>query len=195
MEQKLKFIFSIATKNIDKTETAARELAKFFNAKQSQFDTVVLNLDASQAAALVEELFDETARSEALSVIFDHFNIAVNGIRIDNTEGMKSKFLHQESKKLNKKAIKENRVGSNEFVPDSIDSFLQDIAQYSGLFDYEDIIAFENDVFALNDKNVKALKKLYRQAKEAEEYNDEEDLDRICQDVADLVTGVVDYEA
>lgn len=195
MEQKLKFIFSIATKDINKTETAARELTKFFNAKQSQFDTIVLNLEVSQAAPLVEELFDETVRSEGLSVIFDHFNIVVNGIRIDNTEGMKSKFLHQESKKSNKKVIRENRVGSNEFVPDSIDSFLQDIAQYSGLFNYEDIIAFENDVFAPNDKNIKALKKLYRQAKEAEDYDDEEDLDRICQDVTDLVTGVVDYEA
>lgn len=106
--------------------------------------------------------------------------------------------FYDESKKSskNKKSMKEdNRVGNNEFVPDYIDQFLEDVAQYSELFDYSDIIAFERDVFAPNDKNVKALKKLYRQAKEAIEANDEEDMNRIYQDVADLVTGVVDYEA
>lgn len=93
MGQKLKFIFSVATKDIDETEEAARELAKFFDAKQSNFDTIVLDLDASEAAALTEELLDEDVRSEALGIIFDNFDAVVNGIRIDNTEGMKSKFL------------------------------------------------------------------------------------------------------
>lgn len=103
-----------------------------------------------------------------------------------------------ESKKINKnkKPIKEgNRIGNNEFVPDFIDQFLEDVAQYSNLYDYEDIIAFERDVFAPNDKNVKALKKLYRQFKEALECDDEKGMNQIYQDVADLVIGVVDYEA
>lgn len=191
MQQKLKFIFSVTTKDIDKTEKAARELTKFFNAKQSQFDTVVLNLNASQAAVLIEELFDETVRGEALNVIFDHFNIVVNGVRIDNAEGMRNKNFYRESKRV----MRENRVGSNEFVPDSIDSFLQDIAQYSGFFSYNDITAFEKGVLTPNNENVKALRKLRRQAKEVEEYEDDEELDRICQDVADLIKGVVDYEA
>lgn len=198
----VKFIFSIFTKDENKTETAARELTKFFDAKQSYFDTIVLNLDASQAAALTEELLDETARSEALNVIFDHFGIVVNGIRIDNTEEA-NKTLHAKRRASESRVTKDvkknlregNRVGNNEFIPDSIDSFLQDVAQFSSLFTYKDIIAFENDVFAPSDKNVKALKKLYRQAKEAAEYDDEEDLNRIYQDVADLVIGVVDYEA
>lgn len=112
----------------------------------------------------------------------------------ENVQSMQLKL--KESKKQDKKSIREsNRVGNNEFVPDYIDQFLEDVAQYSELFDYSDIIAFERDVFTPNDKNVRALKKLYRQAKEAIEANDEEDMNRIYQDVADLVTGVVDYEA
>lgn len=326
MEQKLTFIFSITTEDENKVEKAARELSRFFNAKQSSFDTVVIsNLGSSQVSELVDELFDEDARSSDLDVIFDHFGITVKGVRIDNIETLKNKMMYdhkeefEESKKVNRKSIREtsekraylkglkehtvpftelndftkemieeaakddysmnhknsaadliewiygdddvspelarkaydyycdvyselqshsedddyfddeqeetvnndsnrwdiprfydeskkssknkksmkegNRVGNNEFVPDYIDQFLEDVAQYSELFDYSDIIAFERDVFAPNDKNVKALKNLYRQAKEAIEANDEEDMNRIYQDVADLVTGVVDYEA
>lgn len=85
-----------------------------------------------------------------------------------------------------------NRIYNNEFVPDAIEIFLKNVAQYSGLYDYLDIEAFERDVFKPKDKNVKALSQLYKQAKEAAEYEDEEELEQIYQEVADIVTGVDD---
>lgn len=113
----------------------------------------------------------------------------------DNSED----FVFEESRRISKnkvaRKIKEsNRIGNNEFVPDSIDQFLKDVAQFSNLFNYTDIIAFERDVFVPNDKNVKALKKLKTRAKTAAEYDDEEEINQIYQDVADIVIGVVDYE-
>lgn len=96
MEQKLTFIFSITTEDENKVEKAARELSRFFDAKQSSFDTVVIsNLGSSQVSELVDELFDEDARSSDLDVIFDHFGIIVKGVKIDNTETLKNKVMYE----------------------------------------------------------------------------------------------------
>lgn len=96
----------------------------------------------------------------------------------------------------NRNLIKEgNRVGNNEFVPDFIDQFLEDVAQYSGFFSYPDIVAFENNVFTPNDKNVEVLKKLYNQFNDIVDYDNEEEINQIYQDVTDLVIGVVDYKS
>lgn len=91
-----------------------------------------------------------------------------------------------------KNSFKENRIYNNEFVPEVIEDFLKKVAQYSGLYDYLDVEAFEKDVFNPKDKNVKALKQLYKQAKEATVYDDKEELKQIYQEVADIVTGVDD---
>lgn len=141
---------------------------------------------------------DEDIKPELARRVYNYYCDVYSELQSHSEEDDYFDEEFYESKKIrrNKKAMKEwNRVGDSEFVPDFIDQFLEDVAQFSNLFDYSDIIAFERDVFAPNDKNVKALKKLYRQAKEAMEYDDEEDLNRIYQDVADLVIGVVDYEA
>lgn len=105
--------------------------------------------------------------------------------------------IQEESEKASREdnLSESNRIGNNEFVPDYIDQFLEDVAQQTELFDYGDIIAFERDVFAPNDKNVRALKKLYKQAHEAEGYEDvEEVIERTYFEVASIVKGVVDYE-
>lgn len=88
--------------------------------------------------------------------------------------------------------MRENRIYNNEFVSETIENFLKDVAQYSSLYDYSDIKAFERDVFSPKDRNVKALRQFYKQAKEAAEYDDEEEIEQIYQEVADIVLGVDD---
>lgn len=152
----------------------------------------------------IGEIADST---EFGSCIFDIENIK-NKKLIENTKVCKSKSF-KESKVFksnyneafkqkvsenrgNFMKIKENRLVNNDFVPEVTENFLKDVAQYSSLYTYSDIIAFERDVFSPKDKNVKALKQLYKQAKEAAEYDDEEELKKIYQEVADIVTGVDD---
>lgn len=153
----------------------------------------------NSATDLIEWIYgDEDVSPELARKAYDYYCDVYSELQShsEDDDYFDDEYNLEESKKSNKKSLREgNRVGNNEFVPDFIDQFLEDVAQYSNLYDYGDIIAFERDVFAPNDKNVKALKKLYRQAKEAAETNDEEDMNRIYQDVADLVNGVVDYEA
>lgn len=160
-----------------------------------------------------ETFFDENDNEISKEDFFelnDYDEDLVNGCLNDAKDWLVSKiedyvndnaddFVFEESRRLSKnkstRRIKEsNRIGNNEFVPDSVDQFLQDVAQFSHLFNYSDIIAFEKDVFAPNDKNVKALKRLNTRARSAARYDDEEELDSIYQDVANIVIGVVDYE-
>lgn len=96
-----------------------------------------------------------------------------------------------ESRKNKHKNIRENE----DFVPTNIHFFLFDVEENSKKFDKDDIRAFERDVFSPNDKNVKALKRLYKKYKYIDENGGTEyEINQIYQNVADIVIGVVDYE-
>ena len=86
-----------------------------------------------------------------------------------------------------KEAITENRVGDSEFVSDTLDGFLQDMAQMYADIDYTDIMNFEHSIQDASDPRLKTLKKLYKKAKAAAEYDDDDEMAEIAVEVEDLV--------
>lgn len=85
------------------------------------------------------------------------------------------------------KAMRENRVGDSPFISDTLDGFLQDMAQMYADIDYTDIMNFEHSIQDATDPRIKALRKLYKRACAAAEYNDEDEFAEIAVDVEDLV--------
>lgn len=96
-------------------------------------------------------------------------------------------------KESKRKSFKENHVSNSEFVSNTVDQFLKDVAQYSGLFGYNDIIDFEKIIINPNDKNLRKIKQLKRRIEELAEEDDEDLIEHHYQNVADIVLGVVDY--
>ena len=78
--------------------------------------------------------------------------------------------------------IQSNTVTST--LPPALDTFLKDLAQMKGLFDYGDITDFSKRA---TNNDLKELKKLRQQANEAAEYDDEEDLERIAKNVSKII--------
>lgn len=87
------------------------------------------------------------------------------------------------------RSMNENRVGDSPFVSDTLDGFLQDMAQMYADFGYGEIMAFEKSIQSATDPRLKELKKLYRKSREAMEYDDEDLLAEIVVGVEDLVKG------
>lgn len=85
------------------------------------------------------------------------------------------------------RSMNENRVGDSPFVSDTLDGFLQDMAQMYADFGYGEIIAFEKSIQSATDPRLKELKKLYRKSREAMEYDDEDLLAEIVVAVENLV--------
>lgn len=172
-------------KSTDFISNEAFEMYEKYEAyyKNDRFDNFSAPNDDLFATQLLKELnyvgtypIDEIADStEFGGCIFD----------IENIKNMR---LIKNMRVFGNKNFRENRIYNNEFVSDKIEDFLKDVAQFSGLISYSDIEAFEKDVFYPSDLNVKALRQLYKQAKEA----DEEELEQIYQEVADIVTGADD---
>lgn len=75
-------------------------------------------------------------------------------------------------------------------LPPTLDSFLQDIAQITGMIDYTDIMNFGARATA---EDVKKLRKLYKAAQEAAEYDDEDDYNDIARDVRKVVVADEEY--
>ena len=71
-------------------------------------------------------------------------------------------------------------------LPPTLDSFLQDIAQITGMIDYADIMNFGARATV---EDVKKLRKLYKAAQEAAEYDDEDDYNDIARDVRKVVVA------
>lgn len=79
-------------------------------------------------------------------------------------------------------------------LPAKLDQFLMDMAQTVGPFDYSDIMHFADRISDVKkDKNIAILRKLYLAAKDAAEYDDDEELSIIGEDINDIVTGVKDF--
>lgn len=71
-------------------------------------------------------------------------------------------------------------------LPPSLDNFLQDMAQMYADFDYSDVSKFGDRA---TEADLKALRKLYRKAREAMEYEDDDAMAGITVQVEDLVLG------
>lgn len=80
----------------------------------------------------------------------------------------------------------ENRVADSEFISNTLDNFLQDMAQMYADISYGDIVEFEHSIKSVDDERTTSLKKLYRKAKEAEV---EDELIKIASDIEKLVKG------
>lgn len=93
----------------------------------------------------------------------------------------------QESK--NSKLTEGNQVTDK--LPADLDSFLQDVAQFYGEFDYTDIMKFADK--QPGSENLDALKKLKKMAAEAEETDDLDGFDLIAETAADIVFGTSDF--
>ena len=79
-------------------------------------------------------------------------------------------------------------------LPTSLDQFLMDMAQTVGPFDYGDVIKFADRIVDVKtDKNIATIRKLYAKAKEAAEYDDDEEFAVIGEDLNDIITGVKDF--
>lgn len=79
-------------------------------------------------------------------------------------------------------------------LPAKLDQFLMDMAQTVGPFDYSDVMHFAARISDVKkDKNIAVLRKLYLAAKDATEYDDDEELSIIGEDINDIVTGVKDF--
>lgn len=79
-------------------------------------------------------------------------------------------------------------------LPTKLDQFLMDMAQTVGPFDYSDIMHFAARISDVKkDKNIAVLRKLYSAAKDAAEYDDDEELSIIGEDINDIVTGIKDF--
>ena len=79
-------------------------------------------------------------------------------------------------------------------LPTSLDQFLMDMAQTVGPFDYGDVIKFADKIADVKtDKNIATIRKLYKAAKEAAEYDDDEEFAAIGEDLNDIITGVKDF--
>ena len=85
------------------------------------------------------------------------------------------------------KAMRENRFGDSPFISDTLDGFLQDMAQMYVDIDYTDIMNFEHSIQDATDPRIKALRKLYKRACAAAEHDDEDEFAEIAVDVEDLV--------
>ena len=79
---------------------------------------------------------------------------------------------------------------TNELPPD-IDSFLQDMAQMHGKFNYSDIIQFAKKHNSENDIALKFVKKLYGIAKNDAQYDDEKEFSVIAEDLEKLIKGKI----
>ena len=88
---------------------------------------------------------------------------------------------------LYRKFIKSRLIKSNTVtntLPPTIDNFLQDLAQECGTFNYSDISKFAENA---TDDKLKQLKKLRREWREVAEYNDEEGMNDIGIEVAKVI--------
>ena len=88
-----------------------------------------------------------------------------------------------------RRSIKENRVGDSPFISTALDGFLQDMAQMYADIDYSDIMNFESSIQDASDPRIKTLKKLYKRAKEAAEYDDDDEIAEVAVAIEDLVKG------
>lgn len=89
----------------------------------------------------------------------------------------------------NSKLEEGNQVTSK--LSADLDSFLQDIAQFYGEFNYTDIMDFADKKSAA--ENFSTLRKLKKMAAEAEETDDLDGMDLIAETVADIVFGTSDF--
>lgn len=79
-------------------------------------------------------------------------------------------------------------------LPAAIDQFLMDMAQTVGPFDYGDVIKFADKIADVKtDKNIAIIRKLYKAAKDAAEYDDTDEFNAIGEDLNDIITGVKDF--
>ena len=79
-------------------------------------------------------------------------------------------------------------------LPAAIDQFLMDMAQTVGPFDYGDVIKFADKIADVKtDKNIAIIRKLYKAAKDAAEYDDDDEFNAIGEDLNDIITGVKDF--
>lgn len=79
-------------------------------------------------------------------------------------------------------------------LPAAIDQFLMDMAQTVGPFDYGDVIKFADKIADVKtDKNIAIIRKLYKAAKDAAEYDDTDEFNAIGEDLNDIITGTKDF--
>lgn len=79
-------------------------------------------------------------------------------------------------------------------LPAKLDQFLMDMAQTVGPFDYSDIMHFADRISDVKkDKNIAIIRKLYKAAKDAAEYDDTDEFNAIGEDLNDIITGIKDF--
>ena len=158
-------IIEQVAKNISSEEVEKQDI---FAIKSD--DLVEFFLDKGDAEKRAEEI-----ESEDYEVVEGEVTVFVS------FDELKSVVVNEKAI-TSKRKIQSNTVTST--LPPALDTFLQDLAQMKGLFDYRDIIDFSKRA---TDKDLKELKKLRRQANEAAEYDDEEDLERIAKNVSKII--------
>lgn len=80
--------------------------------------------------------------------------------------------------------LEENSVSGS--LPDSIDSFLQDVAQMYGGIDYTDIMHFAKKATDADVKKLRSIRKQYR-----DDIDDEDDAERVAKQAASYVKSVL----
>lgn len=80
--------------------------------------------------------------------------------------------------------LEENSVSGS--LPDSIDSFLQDVAQMYGGIDYTDIMHFAKKATDADIKKLRSIRKQYR-----DDIDDEDDAERVAKQAASYVKSVL----
>lgn len=80
--------------------------------------------------------------------------------------------------------LEENSVSGS--LPDSIDSFLQDVAQMYGGIDYTDIMHFAKKATDADIKKLRSIRKQYR-----DDIDDEDDAERVARQAASYVKSVL----
>lgn len=80
--------------------------------------------------------------------------------------------------------LEENSVSGS--LPDSIDSFLQDVAQMYGGIDYTDIMHFAKKATDADIKKLRSIRKQYR-----DDIGDEDDAERVAKQAASYVKSVL----
>lgn len=113
----------------------------------------------------------------------------MGNIYIDPTRDQYDDLIQRINNRIkNMRRIKENSVSRN--LPEAVDEMLQGVAQYTGKFDYNDIIKFSKVV---TDKDIKILTKYAREFDKIADDNGTVD-DSEFDAVADIVLRSIDSD-